>query len=58
MNAVLALENGTWYRGTAAGATGVARGEVVFNTSMTGYQRLAALPLVHWMVPALFTRWW
>jgi hypothetical protein len=32
MNAVLALEDGTWYRGIAAGASGEARGEVVFNT--------------------------
>src|SRR4030095_15224312 len=38
MQAILALENGTIYRGLAAGADGEARGEVVFNTSMTGYQ--------------------
>ena len=44
MNAVLALENGNWYRGMAAGATGVARGEVVFNTSMTGYQEVLTDP--------------
>ena len=44
MNAVLALENGIWYRGTAAGATGVARGEVVFNTNMTGYQEVLTDP--------------
>jgi carbamoyl-phosphate synthase small subunit len=44
MNAVLALENGTVYRGTAAGASGVARGEVVFNTSMTGYQEILTDP--------------
>ena len=44
MKAVLALENGTWYPGTAAGATGVARGEVVFNTSMTGYQEVLTDP--------------
>ena len=31
MNAILALEDGTWYRGVAAGATGEARGEVVFE---------------------------
>jgi carbamoyl-phosphate synthase small subunit len=43
-NAVLALENGTVYRGTAAGASGVARGEVVFNTSMTGYQEVLTDP--------------
>ena len=44
MNAVLALENGLWYRGTAAGASGEARGEVVFNTSMTGYQEVLTDP--------------
>jgi len=44
MNAVLALENGTVYRGTAAGAQGIARGEVVFNTSMTGYQEVLTDP--------------
>jgi carbamoyl-phosphate synthase small subunit len=36
MEAILALENGTFYQGRAAGAEGEARGEVVFNTSMTG----------------------
>ena len=44
MNAVLALEDGTWFRGTAAGAHGEARGEVVFNTSMTGYQEVLTDP--------------
>jgi carbamoyl-phosphate synthase small subunit len=44
MNAVLALENGTWFRGTAAGASGATRGEVVFNTSMTGYQEVLTDP--------------
>ncbi len=44
MKAVLALENGTVYRGTAAGAAGEARGEVVFNTSMTGYQEILTDP--------------
>jgi carbamoyl-phosphate synthase small subunit len=44
MNAVLALENGTVYRGVAAGAQGIARGEVVFNTSMTGYQEVLTDP--------------
>jgi carbamoyl-phosphate synthase small subunit len=44
LNAVLALENGTVYRGTAAGAQGIARGEVVFNTSMTGYQEVLTDP--------------
>ena len=44
MNATLALEDGTWYRGVAAGASGEARGEVVFNTSMTGYQEILTDP--------------
>jgi carbamoyl-phosphate synthase small subunit len=44
MNAILALEDGTWYRGIAAGAPGEARGEVVFNTSMTGYQEILTDP--------------
>jgi len=44
MDAVLALEDGTWYRGVAAGAQGEASGEVVFNTSMTGYQEVLTDP--------------
>jgi carbamoyl-phosphate synthase small subunit len=44
MEAILALEDGTWYRGAAAGAEGVAHGEVVFNTSMTGYQEVLTDP--------------
>ena len=44
MNAVLALEDGTWYRGMSAGASGEASGEVVFNTSMTGYQEVLTDP--------------
>jgi len=44
MNAILALEDGTWYRGVAAGASGEAHGEVVFNTSMTGYQEVLTDP--------------
>ena len=42
--AVLALEDGTWFRGVSAGAEGEARGEVVFNTSMTGYQEVLTDP--------------
>jgi carbamoyl-phosphate synthase small subunit len=42
--AVLALEDGTWFRGLAAGADGVAGGEVVFNTSMSGYQEVLTDP--------------
>src|SRR5215475_4003553 len=44
MNATLALEDGTWYRGVSAGAPGEASVEVVFNTSMTGYQEVLTDP--------------
>jgi carbamoyl-phosphate synthase small subunit len=44
MQAILALEDGTFYHGVAAGADGEARGEVVFNTSMTGYQEVLTDP--------------
>ena len=44
MDAVLVLEDGTLFRGAAAGAEGEARGEVVFNTSMTGYQEVLTDP--------------
>jgi carbamoyl-phosphate synthase small subunit len=44
MKAVLALENGLWYEGDAAGASGETGGEVVFNTSMTGYQEVLTDP--------------
>jgi carbamoyl-phosphate synthase small subunit len=44
VDAVLALENGTWFRGLAAGAPGETAGEVVFNTSMTGYQEVLTDP--------------
>ena len=42
--AILALEDGTIFHGLAAGADGEARGEVVFNTSMTGYQEVLTDP--------------
>jgi carbamoyl-phosphate synthase small subunit len=44
MRAILALEDGTLFNGKAAGAEGEARGEVVFNTSMTGYQEVLTDP--------------
>ena len=44
MEAILALENGQWFRGKAAGAAGETGGEVVFNTSMTGYQEVLTDP--------------
>jgi carbamoyl-phosphate synthase small subunit len=44
VNAILALEDGTWFRGVSAGAPGRTTGEVVFNTSMTGYQEVLTDP--------------
>jgi carbamoyl-phosphate synthase small subunit len=44
MKATLALENGIWYDGESAGAPGETDGEVVFNTSMTGYQEILTDP--------------
>ncbi len=44
MNAVLALEDGTWFQGVSVGAAGETAGEVVFNTSMTGYQEVLTDP--------------
>src|SRR5688500_10674827 len=42
--AKLALEDGTVFTGEAFGATGEVDGEVVFNTSMTGYQEILTDP--------------
>lgn len=43
-SALLVLEDGTVFHGTAIGAKGVSVGEVVFNTSMTGYQEILTDP--------------
>jgi carbamoyl-phosphate synthase small subunit len=42
--AKLALEDGTVFAGRAFGASGTSEGEVVFNTSMTGYQEILTDP--------------
>lgn len=42
--ALLVLEDGTIYKGTSFGIEGEAFGEVVFNTSMTGYQEILTDP--------------
>jgi carbamoyl-phosphate synthase small subunit len=42
--AVLALEDGTVFRGISIGSSGTATGEVVFNTAMTGYQEILSDP--------------
>jgi len=44
MNAILALEDGTIFRGKGFGAKASASGEVCFNTSMTGYQEIITDP--------------
>ncbi|ENL8515387.1 glutamine-hydrolyzing carbamoyl-phosphate synthase small subunit [Providencia rettgeri] len=43
-SAILVLEDGTQFHGHAIGAEGAAVGEVVFNTSMTGYQEIITDP--------------
>ncbi len=42
--AYIVLEDGTVFRGRSIGATGQTDGEVVFNTSMTGYQEMLTDP--------------
>jgi carbamoyl-phosphate synthase small subunit len=44
MKAILLLEDGTVFEGTSFGAKGLKYGEVVFNTSMTGYQEITTDP--------------
>jgi carbamoyl-phosphate synthase small subunit len=43
-SAILALEDGTVFEGDSVGAPGLAVGEVVFNTAMTGYQEIVTDP--------------
>jgi len=47
MKAVLALADGKYFIGKALGAIGEVTGEVVFNTSMTGYQEILTDPSYH-----------
>src|ERR1700728_4156893 len=44
MQAILALEDGRIFRGHGHGHSGECQGEVVFNTSLTGYQEIATDP--------------
>ena len=46
-SAMLALEDGMVFEGTACGAEGERSGEVVFNTGMTGYQEVLTDPSYH-----------
>ena len=51
--AKLALEDGTVFTGKAFGARGETDGEVVFNTSMTGYQEILTDPSYHGQIVAM-----
>jgi len=51
--AKLALEDGTVFAGRAFGARGEVDGEVVFNTSMTGYQEILTDPSYHGQIVAM-----
>ena len=45
--AIIALEDGTWFEGTTFAGNGEVFGELVFNTSMTGYQEILTDPSYH-----------
>jgi len=53
MKALLALADGTVFEGASFGAEGEAGGEVVFNTSMTGYQEILTDPSYRGQVVAM-----
>src|SRR2546428_12063679 len=53
MNAVLALEDGSVFRGAAFGARKTECGEAVFNTSMTGYQEVLTDPSYRGQIVAM-----
>lgn len=46
-DAILLLEDGTIFKGKAAGAIGTTTGEIAFNTGMTGYQEIFTDPSYH-----------
>ena len=54
-SAHLVLADGTVFAGFAAGAPAVIDGEVVFNTSMTGYQEMLTDPSYHGQILCLTT---
>ena len=49
-DAILVLEDGTTVKGKGFGAEGTAEGEVVFNTSMTGYQEALTDPSYRYQI--------
>lgn len=54
-SAILALSDGSVFHGFAAGKPGRVSGEVVFNTSMTGYQEMLTDPSYHGQILCLTT---
>ena len=52
---ILALEDGTVYRGRAFGFRKTVVGEAVFNTSMTGYQEILTDPSYYQQIVAMTT---
>lgn len=55
MRGFLALEDGKIFTGTGWGAEGVSVGELVFNTSMTGYQEVLTDPSYHRQIVTMTT---
>lgn len=53
--ALLALEDGTVFRGRSFGASGTITGEVCFNTGMTGYQEVLTDPSYHGQIVTMTT---
>ena len=53
MKAALVLEDGRVFTGEGFGARGVSTGEIVFNTSMTGYQEILTDPSYHRQIVAM-----
>jgi carbamoyl-phosphate synthase small subunit len=53
MKAVLALEDGKFFAGTAFGSPSDAVGEVVFNTALSGYQEVLTDPSYHGQIVAM-----
>jgi len=53
LNAALALEDGRVFRGASFAAEGCSVGEIVFNTSMSGYQEISTDPSYHGQIVAM-----
>ena len=53
--ALIALEDGTTWPGTGFGAIGDTTGEIVFNTSITGYQEILTDPSYHGQIVTMTT---